>query len=239
MALVRGQARDGCAFRPFTRCSRTRARPALPEEASSKSDQFTFSKRALVSLVSEFINGYPNPDDPQPPGPWDPVIRRALEAMRHRLGPEPDPWRGQMGPHPDPWRAGKLSSLDWVLLNPQPLPPRYAYAASLAEAVAGSVSAYFELDEALPSEMQGRMSEFATMRLSTFIDDCGNGRIPRWPFPWPPPWQGEFDPISPVEMLVVGIAFENLAQSAVNERFRGALQESADRLMNMAAEQMM
>ena len=37
----------------------------------------------------------------------------------------------------------------------------------------------------------------------------------------------------------MGIAFENLAQSAVNERFHGALQESADRLMTMAAEQMM
>jgi hypothetical protein len=34
---------------------------------------------ALHSTVTQFITGgLPNPDDPRPPGPADPVIRRAL-----------------------------------------------------------------------------------------------------------------------------------------------------------------
>ena len=94
------------------------------------------SLRALRSLVSEFISGLPDPDNPQPPGPWDPVIRKALVRLKDRLGPSPDPWRvfgpwpesGRAGPSPDPWQL--------VALNPQPLPPRMLFAVTLAEEVA-------------------------------------------------------------------------------------------------------
>jgi len=58
----------------------------------STTDTFTIPRRAFTSLVSQLVNGYPNPEDPDPPGPWGPVIRRALDRVRRVAGPLPDPW---------------------------------------------------------------------------------------------------------------------------------------------------
>ena len=33
------------------------------------------SSKRLVSLFSELLGGYPNPEGDTPPGPWDPYIR--------------------------------------------------------------------------------------------------------------------------------------------------------------------
>ncbi|MCI0599887.1 MAG: hypothetical protein L0Y60_10260 [Beijerinckiaceae bacterium] len=43
--------------------------------------QDSISQRALVSLIGQLINGNPDPENPQSPGPWDPVIRKALQRM--------------------------------------------------------------------------------------------------------------------------------------------------------------
>ena len=67
------------------------------------------------------IGDYPNPDDPMPHGPWDPVIRAAIEragylfrslearpyARQWETGPQSQPWKlFEQGPLPDPWRLG-------------------------------------------------------------------------------------------------------------------------------------
>ncbi len=62
-----------------------------------------YSRQALVSLLGQVISGYPDPENPQPPGPGDPVIRRALQRVQLVFGPQPEPWVQ-------------------VALNPQPLP---------------------------------------------------------------------------------------------------------------------
>jgi hypothetical protein len=195
------------------------------------SGHFTISKLALVSIVSEFISGYPDPDNPPPPGPWDPVIRQALEKMRIRFGPRPEPWRvGSV--------AGRMDSLDWVLLNPQPLPPRIAYAAALAEQVIDNANSYFDMAEAMPSEVQGHLQEFAVNRLHAFMDDCGNGRIPKWPFPWPPRDEAPPDPLSPIEIMVMGVTFSNAGRSLANEHLRSVLQDVGSQMIDIAAGQM-
>lgn len=97
----------------------------------------------VVNRSATGIGGYPNPEDPMPPGPWDPVIRAAIEragylfrslgsrpyARQWEIGPipqsfnqfefgaSPDPWR--MGPIPEPWNLQN----GYAELNPQPLPP--------------------------------------------------------------------------------------------------------------------
>jgi hypothetical protein len=192
---------------------------------------FTISKTAFVSFVSEFIHGYPDPDNPPPPGPWDPVIHQALVKMRARFGPQPQPWRAGSV-------AGRMDSLDWVLLNPQPLPPRLVYAAALSEQVIDSANSYFDMAEAMPSEVQGQLQEFAVNRLHTFMDDCGNGRIPKWPFPWPPRDEAPSDPLGPVEMMVIGVTFFSAGRSLANEQLRSVLQDIGSRLIDMAAGQM-
>ena len=83
------------------------------------------AKAALVKLLDAVL--YPNPDDPGDPsspwgpyGPIGPVIRWALRDLSWVL----------LNPQPLPPRAislvisGALRDLSWVLLNPQPLPPR-------------------------------------------------------------------------------------------------------------------
>ena len=71
---------------------------------------FNLNTTALLSLVGHLSN-FPNPDDTNPPGPWGPVIRRALERIRSTLGPWPEPWRGVLGPWPEPWRVSFAQAL--------------------------------------------------------------------------------------------------------------------------------
>ena len=83
------------------------------------------TKAALVKLLDAVL--YPNPDDPGDPsppwGPYDPigpVISGLLRDLSWIL----------LNPQPLPPRdirlviSGALRDLSWVLLNPQPLPPR-------------------------------------------------------------------------------------------------------------------
>lgn len=77
----------------------------------------------LLTVVRELIYGRQGREDdehPAPPGPWDPVIRDALNPLL-AFGASPDPWRlhspgtqpwrivpSVSGPHPDPWRPGPI-----------------------------------------------------------------------------------------------------------------------------------
>jgi hypothetical protein len=112
------------------------------------------SQGQLLAFVRTMIGGSRGREDdehPLPPGPWDPVIRVALQGSLV-FGPVPDPWRpieSAFGPLPDPWKvifstiAAKHPEI-WdviggghrfgaeVALNPQPLPPRFAFLVSLA-----------------------------------------------------------------------------------------------------------
>src|SRR5215208_2880915 len=83
------------------------------------------TRAALVRLLDAVL--YPNPDDPGDPsspwgpyGPIGPVISGVLRDLSWVL----------LNPQPLPPRdirlviSGALRDLSWVLLNPQPLPPR-------------------------------------------------------------------------------------------------------------------
>ncbi len=83
------------------------------------------TRASLVRLLDAVL--YPNPDDPGDPsppwgpyGPIGPVISGALRDLSWVL----------LNPQPLPPRdirlviSGALRDLSWVLLNPQPLPPR-------------------------------------------------------------------------------------------------------------------
>jgi len=54
------------------------------------------------------IATYPNPDDPMPPGPWDPVIRAAIERAGYlfrSLEPRPYARQWEIGAFPQPWKT--------------------------------------------------------------------------------------------------------------------------------------
>jgi hypothetical protein len=177
------------------------------------------SRDKLVSLISVLIGGMPDPDDPPPPGPWDPIIHRALKQL----------------PHPDPWRLGAFSDWTWAALNPQPLPPRIRFAIALAEQVAERAMMLRDLSLVLPDEAQSKAFEKAKDFIGRFIDDCGTGRIPpwkRWPPP-PPPWPPQDETLlGPLDLIAMGAAFNNLAALMVDDESRSLLANAGEHLLD-------
>lgn len=200
-------------------------------------DHITIPRRAFVSLMSELVGGYPNPDDPMPPGPWDPVIRAGLwqrvfiiPVPWRVFGPRPEPWR-VFGPQPEPWSE--------VMLNPQPLPPRIALAVSLAQMVVQTIIATRETAALMPEEVRVHMHRATSEQLSQFIDECGT-KWPGWwrfPPPPPPPWWKEIvgDAPRPTDLVIMGTQFDNAGQfvSRADEALGQEFAEAGARLTEM------
>ena len=184
----------------------------------------TISRDALVSLVSQLTGGLPHdPNNPPPPGPKDPVIRRVLERFRHVLG-HSVPWSVD-GLYPEPWLT--------VALNPQPLPPRLALATALAQEMIDRTMLLQDLADALPEETQAHVREAMGRRLSLFAGDyCGTIPIPI-PIPLPGPSQGDgvAEPIRAVEQVVMGVAFKRAAEGLPSGTLRNDFDEVGDRLI--------
>jgi hypothetical protein len=75
---------------------------------TTQTEAKTISREKFTTFVSGLLEGRPNPEgDPQPPGPWDPYIRQALDRVL-----EPQPQSRIAGPFPEPWRMRFESSFD-------------------------------------------------------------------------------------------------------------------------------
>jgi hypothetical protein len=126
------------------------------------------------------------------PGVREPAHMMALQpGWSH--GPTPEPWRQTMteiaqvldryGPHPEPWKyqflseiASLLSKYSYVMLNPQPLPPRYAALPGVREPA--HMMAPQWASEPLPNPWRQAMTEIAQV-----LDRYG---------PRPEPWKYQF-----------------------------------------------
>lgn len=203
--------------------------------------QAAVSRRALVSLVTHLTGGYPNDfDSPQPPGPWDPVLRRALDRVR-MFGARPDPWR-VFGPLPDPWRstAPALERLSWTALNPLPLPPvGIVLAAALADEMIDRTSLLYELADAFPEETRGHVQGAARGQLEQLVDDlCGND-MRWWPFPVPPAGgDGAPATIGAAELVMMGAQFERAAALLASEQLRHDVARAGVRLFEAGLERL-
>jgi hypothetical protein len=166
--------------------------------------------------------GYEDPDNPSPPGPWDPVIRNAFEQTTLRLGP-----------FPDPWRTSRASKLDWVALNPQPLPPRTAFLVELAKQVADRGVLMQEVADNIHhgGEQQGII--IVGGYFSSFVDFvCGSVGRPKFPFP--PPKGVDGDRLSPLELLTMAAVFEDYSQTVVGDSLRQELSNTGAKLSQAA-----
>jgi hypothetical protein len=195
-------------------------------EAQKPSYELPISGRKLVELVSQMTggtSGNPDPDNPTPAGPWDPYIRKALIRMGLISGPVPDPWETVFGPSPQPWSR--------VALNPQPLPPRVALAALIAQEVVDRASLVQEIADALGSAEQSQGTIGGGL-VSRFIDDCGNDLLWR-KRPFPPP-KGDADNLLTVlELVVMGMQFEQNAFATTNEQLQQEFRSAGARLAEM------
>ncbi|MDN5284533.1 MAG: hypothetical protein JWR38_807 [Mucilaginibacter sp.] len=106
------------------------------ETTKSVFEAKNISSEKVVSLISELLGkqGYPDPDNPHPAGPWDPYIRKGVERVKI-FGIHPEPWRFSYFAHlrPEIWDAIHPHSL--TELNPQSLPPLSVYVAAITQEV--------------------------------------------------------------------------------------------------------
>ena len=172
------------------------------------------TKGALVRLIDGVL--YPNPDDPGDPGnPWGPY--------------------GPIGPI----ASGPLREFSWVLLNPQPLPPKEAgpfpqpwRSAVVARTVIDQVVAQYRFAEVMGArERSERAIETIRSHISEFVDDyCGSGAR-RWPLPRPFPLGQDPAELDPVDLLVAGAQFHKAADSVADGPLKEDFSAAADRLL--------
>ena len=215
--------------------------------------------------------GYEDDEHPLPPGPWDPVIRVAFERVSV-FGPSPEPWRRRVsvfGSHPEPWKEVLASILarhpeiwdaiggghslgDEAALNPQPLPPRFAFLTAVAQAVINRAELLQEIVDASQFEGEGGSALINGGRLpgvkvvsqgggeergiiivsgyiARFVDDfCGTGFRLKYPFPGPRPhWFAE--ELNGLDLVVLGMQFDQSAKEAYSPDLRDAFSAASFR----------
>jgi hypothetical protein len=217
--------------------------------AQTEQQSLHIGQERLLAFVRSMIDrnsGRPDDEHPLPAGPWGPVIRIALERLSV-FGPRPEPWRMRgsiFGPSPEPWRLVLESILarhpeiydaiggghrfgEEVELNPQPLPPRYAFLVAVAQTVVRRA----ELMQEIADSAEQRGIIIVGGYTSRFCDDwCGNGFRLDYPFPGPRPnwFPHELDGI---DLVVIATQFEQAAKEAFSPNLRQHLANASARFV--------
>ena len=219
-------------------------------------EQLRISHENLLVFVHAAIGaraGREDDEHPLPPGPWDPVIRVALERLN--VFGHPVPWRvvipglpwesiqSVFGPHPEPWKVVLASILarhpevsdalgghglgDAVALNPQPLPPRFAFLISVAQTFIGRAEFLQETADIRTKEGEHQGTINVGGYVSRFVDElCGNEFRLKYPFPGPPPhWFTE--ELAGIDLVVIATQFEQSAKESYSPNLRQSLSDGS------------
>jgi hypothetical protein len=238
------------------------------EQTEQQSSYITQEKLfAFVRDMIGTTGGREDDEHPLPPGPWDPVIRVALRQI-DSLGPSPEPWsvfeptpvpwrtsRSVYGPQPEPWKIVLASILakhpeiydaiggghrfgEEVSLNPQPLPPRYAFLVAAAQAVVSRGELLQEITDVTLQEDTRQGIIIVGGYTSRFTDDwCGNGFRLRWPFPGPRPnWFAQ--ELSGIDLVVIATQFHQAAKETFSPDLRQSLGDASARFVEAGLSKM-
>jgi len=219
----------------------------------TEQQSFHISQEKLLAFVREMIGvstGREDDEHPLPPGPWDPVIRVALERI-NVFGPHPEPWRSiesVFRPLPEPWKAIFARHLEvWdaisggysfgaeVALNPQPLPPRFAFLVSIARTVISRAELMQDITDATRREGKQQGIIIVSGYLGRFVDDwCGNDFRLLWPGPdpffprWPRPRPNWFaEELGGIDLVVMATQFEQVAKETFSQDLRQSLADAS------------
>ena len=213
----------------------TAHRSMVPGQSGPKPPPKHLSARALTALVSQLTTGYPNPDGPEePPGPLDPYIRKALERSVLGAGHGTNLWRVIAEKHPEIWDVIGGDPQSHVALNPQPLPPRSAFLASVVLEFSERMTDVCELADLLPHGGE-RGTIIVAGHVARFVDDiCGNGLKIKWPLPWPPPaWFSTS--LSGADLIVMGTQFQQCSVIAMDRDLGRTFADAAHALLEAGA----
>lgn len=224
-------------------------------------ETLNISREKLVSLVSQMFGGAgdrPDPDNPLPPGPWDPIIRKVSSRF---FGPRPEPWRSHAGSNTESWRTefnanrailellaglrpeifdvvggGQFYNRAAAELNPQPLPPRAAFFAAFAQEVIDRVSLMQEIADAMNEAGEQRGIIIVSGYLNRFVDDLCPDPI-KIKIPPKPKFDGS-DRLSGLELIVAGAVFEQNAAMTAGEGLARELRNAGERLIETGVARM-
>ena len=194
------------------------------------------SARALTALVSQLTTGYSNSDSPEDaPGPLDPYIRKALERSVMGSGAATNLWRVIAEKHPEIWDVIGGDPASAGTVNPQPLPPRSTFLASIILGVTQRMTDLSELADLIPRPGGERGSILVSGHVAKFVDEiCANGLRIKWPFPWPAPhWFSES--LSGADLIVMGTQFQQCAVIAMDRELGRTFADAAHALLEAGA----
>lgn len=205
------------------------------------------SQEKLLAFVRTMIGGSRGREDdehPLPPGPWDPVIRVALERISV-FGPLPEPW-SVFRPYPEPWKifftsifakhpeifdatGGGHSFGEEVALNPQSLPPRFAFLVSVAQTVISRAELLQDIADTTPRK--GEQQSSVSAYIARFVEDDvldTLGKV-KWPpgIPRPKWWINE---LNGIDLVVMATQFEQAAKEAFSPDLRRHLAHASKKL---------
>ena len=197
-------------------------------------DPNALSHRALAALVGQLIGDYPNPEEPHPPGPFDMYIRAALRDTRLSLAESPL-LRLIAERHPEIWEVIGGGPIVRAALNPQPLPPRAAFAVAFARAVVERMTLVQEVADLLPNSGGERGIIIVGGHIAALTDElCGTGLRLKWPFPGPRPrWFAET--VNGVDLLVIGLQFHHAVAESLNRALGQEFADAANQLIETGA----
>ncbi len=194
------------------------------------------SARALTALVSQLTTGYANPNTPEEwPGPLDPYIRRALERAAMGAGVGMNLWGVIAEKHPEIWRIIGGDPSGQSALNPQPLPPRSAFLASVVIEFSERMTLVAEIAELIPRPGGERGIIIVGGHVAKFVDEIVASNLHlRWPLPWPAPtWFPES--LSGADLIVMGAQFQQSAVIAMDRDLGRTFADAAHALLEAGA----
>jgi hypothetical protein len=124
-----------------------------------------------------------------------------------------------------------------VMLNPQPLPPREAYALALADAHIQELVSLHRAGALLGGEIAERALGQSLRQIADIDGLCP--RWPKWPFVWPPPppppWEID-EEMSPTELFLFGSRFMAASGLVKQENLQNALASLGGKVLTLSTE---
>lgn len=123
------------------------------------------------------------------------------------------------------------STAEYAAINPQPLPPRWAYFSAQVDSVVGQIVSLDRVGNLLGGEVNKRASEEASSVLDDIDELCP--RYPKW---WPHPHR-DSDIMDDSELFLLGMGLLTGSQAVRQERTANSMVALAQKMVTISAQE--